>query len=296
MTLTTTTVPALVETDWLHEHLDDPDLRILDCTVFLRFDPETGARNAESGRDEWAQSHIPGSAFADILTDLSETENPKFPMQMPSAEKFADSMSRLGVGDGTAVVLYDRAGNMWAARVWWMLRAFGFDNAGVLNGGWDKWVAENRPVTDEAPDVSPATFTPRPRPELIASKEEVRQSIEQGNRCILNALSPEDHAGKGPAKYGRAGRIPSSVNVPAMGDTGIVDPETGTYRSPDELRRRFADVGATNQDKVITYCGGGIAASSAAFALHLIGVDDVAVYDGSMSEWGNDPELPIERD
>lgn len=291
-----TTVPALVETRWLDEHLDDPDLRTLDCTVFLRFDPDTGARNAESGRAEWAQAHIPGSAFADLLNDLSETEDPSFPMQMPTAEKFAASMSALGVGDGTAVVLYDRAGNMWAARVWWMLRAFGFDNAGVLNGGWTKWVAENRPVSAEPPRVEPATFTPRPRPELIASKKEVLESINQSERCILNALSPEDHAGAGPPKYGRAGRIPSSVNVPAVGESGVVDPETGTYRSGEELQQRFGDVGATSRDKVITYCGGGIAASSAAFALHLIGVDNVAVYDGSMSEWGNDPELPIERD
>src|SRR5699024_7272768 len=150
-----TDVPALVETGWLHEHLDDPNLKILDCTVVLRFDPETGARSSDPGRPEWEESHIPGSVFADLLNDLSETENPRFPMQMPTAEKFARSMSQLGVGDDSAVVLYDRAGNMWAARVWWMLRTFGFDNAGVLNGGWQKWVDEGRPVTSESPDVEP---------------------------------------------------------------------------------------------------------------------------------------------
>jgi thiosulfate/3-mercaptopyruvate sulfurtransferase len=287
-----TRVPALVETEWLHDHLDAPDLRILDCTVFLRFDPDTGARAAETGKGEWEASHIPGSVFADLLNDFSETDNPSFTMQLPTAEKFADSMSRLGVGDDSAVVLYDAAGNMWAARFWWMLRAFGFENAGVLNGGWSKWSSESRPVTTGPSEVPSATFTPRPRPELIASKQDVLAKLHAGDTCILNALGPADHAGEGPPKYGRAGRIPSSVNVPAMG--GIVDSETNLYRPADELRARFSDVGATERERVITYCGGGIAASSAAFALHLIGVDNVAVYDGSMTEWGNDPDLPIE--
>jgi thiosulfate/3-mercaptopyruvate sulfurtransferase len=290
------TIPALVETDWLEARLEDSDLRILDCTVWLRFDPEAGTRYSESGRPDWEQAHIPGSAFADLITDLSETDNPKFTYQMPTPEKFAETMSRLGVDDDSRVVLYDAANNMWAARVWWMLRAFGFDNAGVLNGGWKKWVSEGRPVSTDPPDYPPAKFAPRPRPELIATKEEVLESIENGNRCILNALSPEDHVGKTVNKYGRLGRITSSVNVPAVGDSGIVDPETGLYRSPVKLRQRFSDVGATDREKVITYCGGGIAASSAAFALHLIGVDDVAVYDGSLSEWAKDPELPMERD
>jgi thiosulfate/3-mercaptopyruvate sulfurtransferase len=287
------TVPSLVETDWLQDHLLEPELRVLDCTVFLRFDPETGARGAESGRGEWEASHIPGSRFADILNDLSETDNPQFPMQMPDADKFSKSMGNVGVSDDSAVVLYDAAGNMWAARVWWMLRAFGFDNAGVLNGGWTNWSVENRPVTDEPSEIVPVTFTPHPRPQLIASKEQVLDRINQGDTCILNALSPEDHRGEGSPKYGRAGRIPSSVNVPAMG--GAVDPETQLYRPPEVLRELFSNAGATERDRVITYCGGGIAASSAAFALHLIGKDNVAVYDGSMSEWGNDPDMPIQQ-
>lgn len=288
-----TTVPSLVETDWLEQHLLEPDIRILDCTVFLRFDPDTGARGAESGRGEWEASHIPGSVFADILGDLSETENPSFPMQMPSAEKFAESMSSLGVSNDSAVVLYDAAGNMWAARVWWMLRAFGFDNAGVLNGGWNRWTSENRPVTVEQPEIARGNFTAKPRPELIASKQDVFEKIGQSDTCILNALSPEDHRGEGPVKYGRVGRIPSSVNVPAVG--GAVDPDTMMYRPPEVLKELFGNAGATERDRVITYCGGGIAASSAAFALHLIGQDNVAVYDGSMSEWGNDPDMPMEQ-
>ncbi len=282
--MTAITVPSLVETDWLQQHLLEPQMRVLDCTVFLEINPDTGERKAESGRSEWEKAHIPGSVFADILNDLSETDNPQFPMQMPTAEKFAVSMGELGVGDDTAVVLYDSRGNMWAARVWWMLRAFGFENAGVLNGGWSKWVAEDRPISSETTKVTPATFTPKPRPELIASKQDVLQEIDQGGSCILNALSPDD--------FNNA-RIPSSTNVPAVG--GAVDPETMTYRPPKSLRQLFSDAGAMDDRRVITYCGGGIAASSAAFALHLIGKDNVAVYDGSMSEWTSDPDLPLER-
>jgi thiosulfate/3-mercaptopyruvate sulfurtransferase len=286
-------VPALVEPDWLQEHLLEPELRILDCTVFLRFDQETGTRIAESGRGQWEAAHIPGSQFADLLNDLSETDNPQFSMQMPKEAKFASAMSDLGVGDESAVVLYDSAGNMWAARVWWMLRAFGFENAGVLNGGLTQWQRENRPVTDESVRYPAASFSAKARPEFIASKQEVLAQVNQGDTCILNALSPEDFRGEGPPKYGRRGRIPSSVNAPAVG--AIVDPETQRYQSPESLIELFSSIGATDRSRVITYCGGGIAASSAAFALNLIGQTNVAVYDGSLSEWGNDPELPMEQ-
>ena len=289
-------VPMLVEPDWLEAHLDDPDLRILDCTVHLRFDPETGARESTSGRADWETAHIPGSVHADLLSDLSVTDDPDYPLQFPSPGAFAEAMGRLGVGDDSRVVLYDAEGNAWAARVWWMLRAIGFDRAGVLDGGFTTWVAEDRPVSTEPPDHPPATLTPDPRPELFVDKETVRDRLDDDGTCLVNALRPEDHAGTGLVKYGRPGRIPGSVNVPTVGESGIVDPETATYDPLEELERRFAEVGATNAERTITYCGGGIAASSAAFALTLLGVDDVAVYDGSLSEWGNDPDMPMETD
>jgi thiosulfate/3-mercaptopyruvate sulfurtransferase len=182
---------------------------------------------------------------------------------------------------------------MWAARIWWMLRAFGFDNAAVLNGGFRKWTLEGRPVaTDDG--VRPArTFTPRPRPELIADKAQVLAGVGDGATCLLNALSAEQHAGTGGADYGRPGRITGSVNVVAR---ELVDPKTHAYLPAEELRARFAAVGALDAGTVITYCGGGIAASSDAFVLALLGKRDVALYDASLSEWANDPSLPMERD
>lgn len=281
----------LVETDWLEAHLTDPDLRILDCTVLLHPDPELGFR-VESGEPGWRKGHIPGSGFADLATELSDPDSP-LRFTMSSATQFAEAMSRYGVGEGTRAVLYDSRLNMWAARVWWMLRAFGFDQAAVLNGGWRKWTKEGRPVSTAAPTYPPVRFVAHPRPRLIADKREVFAAIGDNSSCLLNALTAEDHAGKGPVRYKRPGRIPSSVNVPF---SSLVDPDTQAYLPAELLRKQFAAVGATERGRVITYCGGGIAASSAALALTLLGIENVAVYDGSLSEWTADPTLPMETD
>ena len=292
--MTDESVPALVEPEWLEARLEAPDLRVVDCTVHLSFDPETGERRTESGRSDWEEAHVPGSVFADIREDLSAAD-PEYPYQRPSPEAFADAMEALGIGDDSRVVLYDAAGSNWAARGWWLLRAFGFDSAGILNGGWDRWTAEDRPVSTEPPPERSVTCTPEPRPELFVEKETVREAIDDGSCHLVNALRPADHAGTGRVKYGRPGRIPNSVNVPAVGEEAIVDPADGTYLPREELRERFADAGVTDGDRVLTYCGGGIAASNAAFALHLLGIDDVAVSDGSLAEWGR-TDLPMETD
>jgi thiosulfate/3-mercaptopyruvate sulfurtransferase len=280
----------LVETDWLAAHLDDPDVRVLECTVYLRRPDASPGQQAQSARDDWAAGHIPGSVYADLSRDLSDRST-ELRFMLPPAEQFAEAMSSYGVGDDTRVVLYDRGMNMWAARIWWMLRAFGFDNAAVLNAGWKKWTAEGRPTSDAAPDARTAHFTARPRHGLMADRHEVLAAIADGSTCILNALSPEQHRGEGASPYGRPGRIPSSMNVPAG---GLVDPETHAYLPAETLRARFADAGANADRRVITYCGGGIAASSDAFILTLLGTENVAVYDGSLSEWAADPELPLE--
>ena len=285
----------LVETDWLEAHLGDPDLRILDCTVFRRDTDRVDEwgrliRTTESGRGAWAEGHIPGAVFADLIEELSDTTSP-FLFTMPPAEQFAEAMARYGVGEGMRVVCYDAAGNQWAARLWWMLRAFGFDDAAVLNGGWRKWTREGRPVSTDPSSYPAGRFVAKPRPELIATKEEVLAAIGRGDTCLVNALMPNLHRGEGPSPYGRRGHIPSSVNVPAG---QIVDPATGAYLPLDQLRTAFAAAGAIGAERVITYCGGGIAASSDALVLTLLGVANVAVYDGSLSEWAADESLPLE--
>jgi len=210
---------------------------------------------------------------------------------MAPAEQIAEAMSGYGVGEGTRVVLYDRAGGAWAARIWWMLRAVGFDEAAVLDGGWAKWVAEGRPTSDAASEYPTGNFVARSREGLFADRDEVLAAIENGATCIVNALTAEQHRGEGPARYGRAGRIAGSVNVPS---NSLIDPETKAYRPLDELRSQFASVGADSAERVIAYCGGGIAASNDAFVLTLLGYENVAIYDASMSEWAADDSLPME--
>ena len=279
----------LVETDWLAVHLDDPALRVLECTTILHPRPEGGYR-AESGRATWAAGHIPRSGFADLTDDLSDRASSLLYM-MPTDEQTATVMARLGVGEGTRVVLYDRAVNMWAARVWWMLRAVGFDDAAVLNGGWKKWTVEGRPTSTEPCAYPPARFVARPRPELFVGKDAVLAGLGQRAACILNALTEEQHRGTEGVTYGRPGRIVGSANVAAR---SLVDPKTHAYLPAHVLRERFAAAGALEAGRVITYCGGGIAASSDAFVLALLGHDRVAVYDASLSEWAADPSLPME--
>ena len=283
----------LATTDWLAANLEAPNLRVFDCTVYLR-PLENGKPGyaVVSGRSDWEESHIPGSGFADLPGALSDRDHP-LRFMMPSAAQFADAVGRYGISDNSDVVLYDRAGNMWAARIWWMLRAFGFDRARILDGGWAKWTAEGRPVDSEPPHYPQATFTASPRPALIADKADVLAAIESGQACIVNALNGAQHRGD-VAPYGRPGHITGSVNVPAMGAAGVVDPVSQLYLPIEEIRTRFEAAGARPDQRIITYCGGGIAASSAAFAATLAGFTNIALYDASLSEWAADPSLPLD--
>jgi len=277
----------LVDTAWLAQHLDAPDVRVLESTAFLDPPASPGKPyDVRSGRAEWESGHIPGSAFADVVEDLAEP-HPTLNFTFPSPERFAAGMSALGVEDGTVVVIYDRNGMTWSTRVWWLLRAYGFDAVAVLDGGWQGWTDEGRPVSAEPAPEHSASFTPRPRPELIADRAEV----EAGPGCLLNALAPDVFRGE-TNRYGRAGRIPGSVNVYAK---ELVDPESGRLLAPRALRERLDSVGAVGGGRVVAYCGAGISATLDAFALTLLGERDVAVYDGSMSEWVADPKLPLEQ-
>ena len=281
-------LPApLIETDWLQEHLQDPDLRVLDCAVIMQ--PNEGGYSFVSGRDEYAQGHIPGSVFVDVLSELCD-QGHVLPLMMPPLEQIAQVMAVRGVGRGTRVVLYDRSNHAWAARVWWLLRVCGFDDAAVLNGGWQKWRQEGRPVSTDAGAYPRGQFEPRFRPGLMADKNEVVKALQDDSVALIHALSPEEFTGVS-SRYDRPGRIPGSDNVFCQ---SLIDPDTHAYLPPQRLRAIFEDTAALGADKVITYCGGGIAASSDALALTLLGKDNVAVYDGSLNEWTLDPDLPLE--
>lgn len=282
----------LIDTDGLAAHLGDSDLVVLDCTTHLIPDPRI-TYTVKPGREDFEKGHIPGAQFVDLQADLSDNNGrTKLRFMRPGAAEFAAAMGRFGVGEDSKVVLYSTANPQWATRVWWLLRTFGFDNAAVLDGGFQKWAREGRPVeTGSARARAPAEFVVcEDRAGLMVGKDEVRAAIGDPAACTINALQAVQHAGTGGNTYGRPGRIAGSVNVPTV---GLIDPERGTFLAAGALRDKFDAVGAFDR-RVITYCGGGIAASATAFALIMLGHPDVRLYDASLSEWAPDPSLPME--
>jgi thiosulfate/3-mercaptopyruvate sulfurtransferase len=200
-------------------------------------------------------------------------------------------MRRFGANNTTRIVSYSSANVWWATRLWWLLHEFGYDNAAVLNGGWQKWHREERAMETGPARPRPAgSFTVGKARDLMVGKDEVRRAIGNGAICTINALLPQQHTGGGGNSYGRPGRIAGSVNLPAA---HLLDPETNAFLPADELRKRFEAVGAMDK-QVINYCGGGIAASADALALIMLGHKDVKLYDASLSEWAKDPTLPME--
>lgn len=279
----------LVDTAWLEAHLDDPKVRIIDCTVKLIPQP-VGPSRVESGRARWEAGHIPGAAYLHMTEDLSAPRD-GLPYNLPSTGHMTALLSRIGVDNDTTIVLYGTAYPPAITRAWWVLRASGVQDVRILDGGWQRWVAEGRPTSIDIPTFRAGNFVASQRPELIADRGAVRDAIDDPGALLVNALSQDQFRGTGGAHYGRAGRIPGSVNVPTM---NLIDPQTHRYRPLSELEAMFAAEGAFERERVIAYCGGGIAASSTVFVLEMLGHPNAALYDKSLLEWSNDPELPME--
>jgi thiosulfate/3-mercaptopyruvate sulfurtransferase len=284
---------CLVSTEWLAAHLHDPDLRIFECTTWLR-PAEPGAEvpyHPEPGRTEYAEGHIPGAGFLDLPGELSRQDAPVHFMMLP-ADEFAAVMARHGIGAGMRVVLYSRDRIMWATRVWWMLHAMGFNDAAVLDGGFEKWRAEGRPVSTAPVTYPAARFVARPRPGLMIDKEDVVAALGDSGTRLINTLSAADFEGAEPSRYGRAGHIPGSVNLPWP---GLTRPESNLFISLEDAAARLSALGAPAAERIVCYCGGGISATMGLFLLHCLGYANLALYDASMAEWACDETLPIER-
>jgi thiosulfate/3-mercaptopyruvate sulfurtransferase len=283
---------ALIDVDTLAEHIDDMSLRIFDATVILERPRTGGPYTVRSGRDLYEQEHIPGAAFADIPGDLSDEASP-FAFTLPSAARFAAAAGRLGIGEGRHVAVYAQESPMWATRLWWLLRFFGFDAASVLDGGLPAWRAAGLPTETGPASYPPTEFMPRPRRELLATRHDV-EAIVAGHEParLVNALTAAVFRGEGPSSYSRPGRIPNSVNLPW---TNLIDAETNRFRSVEELCEELEAVGALGgTEPVVAYCGGGISATVDLFALALAGEEDARLYDGSLTEWTRDAALPVE--
>ena len=275
-------IKSLVSTDWLAEHIKDPDLRILDASWYL---PDAG----RDPRAEFDAAHIKGARFFDIdeVADLRSA----LPHTVPPVEKFMSRMRAIGVGDGHQVVVYDGAGLFSAARVWWTFRLMGFENVAVLDGGLPKWQAEGRPV-----DAKPATIRDRHmivkrQDHLIKDVTQVARAGKLEDHTIIDARPAPRFEGTAPEprKGKRAGHIPNSQNVPFS--TLLNDDKT--MKPKAELQAIFDAAGADLSKPIITPCGSGVTACVLALALYQIGKTDAAVYDGSWSEWGMYGDLPI---
>jgi thiosulfate/3-mercaptopyruvate sulfurtransferase len=285
---------ALISTEQLAAILGRPDLRIYDCTTYLETPPpgNDDPYIAVPGRQSFEEAHIPGADFLDLQGEFSDPAT-KLRFMMPGSAQLAAAFGHHGLGDGTRVVLYSIGTMMWATRFWWMLRSLGFDNAAVLDGGLDRWRAKARPLQSGPPQGYPAaTFTAKPRPGFFTDSGAVKAALGRPDTVIVNALGPQFYKGLEPSRYGRPGRIPGSVNVPAA----LLTQPSKQLIAPAEAAAKFAAQGITPNKHVIAYCGGGISATVDLFLLHQLGYDNLTLYDGSMGEWARDPSLPIETD
>ncbi len=274
---------TLVTTEWLSRHLDDPDLVVLDCTVCTIPEDDGSYRNV-SGLADYHKGHIPTAGFADLKNDLVDG-NSTIEFAVPTPEQFCSAMGALGVGDDSRVVLYDANYSAWAARVWWMLRWVGFDRAALLDGGLKVWTDEGRPLSTEPATRAARHLTPAPRPQLIADRDEVLASIDDGAVSIVDTMPEEYYRGE-KSLYQRPGHIPGASNANALN----LSDESGRYRPDEEL----ADlIEGDRNARTITYCGGGIMASSSAFVMTRLGFTNVAVYTASLQEWAADPACPM---
>jgi thiosulfate/3-mercaptopyruvate sulfurtransferase len=282
-----------VSTEWLAANLGAPGVRIID--VRGKVLPPGSTPRYVPKRDEYDAAHIPGARFVDWTTDIVDTSDP-VPVQVAPPDVFATKMRDLAIDDGTLVVAYDDYRHIFAGRLAWALRYYGHDAVRLLDGGWDRWVAEGRPTTREVPGPSAgapaATFTPRQRPALRRTADEVSAALGRDDVLLLDARPAEQYAGAASAAA-RSGHIPGARNVPYP---SLIDASTGTFLPPEELARAFASAGidvARLPREVVVYCNGGVSCTVPLNALRILGRDDVAVYDGSWNEWGNDGSRPI---
>ncbi len=267
---------SLVSTEWLAQHLGEPDVTIVDCSWFM---PSAG----RSGRDEYLQMHIPGARFLDI-DEVADRSNPA-PHMLPSADDFGHAMEQLGIGRDDRIIVYDNSPTRTAARGWFMLRHFGAWDVAILDGGFQKWIAEGRPTESGESAPRQARFDAEENPDEIVAKANVL-----GCGPLLDARGAARFTGEeaDPRPGVEPGHVPGGRNLPF----GLLYNEDGTFKPLDQIRRLFAEAGIDPARRFTATCGSGVTANSLIFAAHLLGYDGNRLYDGSWSEWGADPATP----
>lgn len=279
----------LVEPDWLKTRLDQPNLRVLDCTTHM-IAQAVGSSKIVSGLPDFREGHIPGASHVDMATDLSDPDGP-YPFAMLDSHRFVALMRRLGIKPSDHIVLYGRSAMSTVTRAWAVLHVNGHQKVSILNGGWSAWVNAGGPVSTDIPAIKPSLYeASQPRLNHIVGLEEVRAVASQAPQTLINALTRVQFMGSGGPHYGRPGRIPGSLNVPAR---ELFDLKTNRFVSVAQMQSLFAAAGIDWDQPIIHYCGGGIAASTSAFAQALLGHDNWAIYDHSLLQWSVQPDTPM---
>lgn len=277
----------LVSTQWLADYLGSDSLVIVDATV-LPFTNPNGKPGLVSGHEQYiVDGHIPGAVFADLLNDFSDPEA-RLPFTHQNADDFAIAAGALGVDNESTVVIYDRSLGQWASRLWWLFRANGYDRVAVLDGGYVKWLAEDRSTDVGHVDPTTAVFVSSPRPDLWVTSSDIESVLASGDAtALLCALPAKEFSGEEGSRA-RNGHIPGSSNVPVA---TLINRETNTFLPEPELRAAFGEL--LEQDRIVSYCALGIAATADALALTVLGAKHVSIYDGSMVEWSSDESRPV---
>jgi thiosulfate/3-mercaptopyruvate sulfurtransferase len=284
-------VEPLVTTGWLQDHLDDRDLRVVDIRGYVKTRPVApGVEEATylGAIDEYRSAHIPGAVFVDWTRDIVDPDDP-VPAQVAPPDLFAQAMAERGIGDATHVIAVDHAGGQFATRLWWALTYYGHDAVSVLDGGWSRWVEEDRPVASGLETVAPSAFHPRPDAAMRATVEEVLAQLGRPDLQLIDARDPGQYTGarrRGP----RGGHIPGAINLPRE---LFFDEARGDGFLPlDEIRKQVETHGLRPDAPTIAYCNGGVAATVVLFHLHRLGFHRLTNYDGSWNEWGPRLDLP----
>lgn len=274
----------LVTTQWLADHLESPDLAVINAWMPPVTHPDAPAI--------YPHAHVPGAVFFDV-NDICD-KNSDLPHMLPQPHVFSSAMRKLGIGDGQTIVVYDDFGFYSAPRVWWTLRTMGAERVFVLDGGFPKWRAENRPVSDDVPRKPQSHFTSRLNHGAVADLAEMRNTIQSASRQVLDARSEDRFSGSAPEPRAglKLGHMPTALNLPF---TQLIN-ESGTFRTKDELEQLYREAGVDLDRPVTTTCGSGVTAAILTLGLTILGVRDLALYDGSWTEWGGRDDTEIVSD